>query len=494
MAYTITKAPMGQGIPLCYGYVWCTGYRFIEWEKAPQQWLRKHPTDVGEEVTDDNGYIQRCTTAGTTGDTKPSPWNETPTDTTDDGSVVWTNDNHGKQYGFYLLGEGEWDGFNALHNRGGIAAQGGFARAYGYAGAGTWINNAPDGEYDVHFHPGFDTPVGTGLSPVSNGGDQLVDAFYNTELPPGLQPQTFSGLAYVAIRWQVQEWDPGGKLDLIGLWRTKKCRIFDEMGNQTDYAFTTNPAWQWVDLWLSRAIFPRSEYNIDTGGIQALDDIAKACFDWGAVYEWSQDCDYVLANGRKRFEGSFAFTSPATVQALEEQILLCARSYRQESGEGKLQPMMDKPRASVFTLTGAHVLPNTLSVDQKQVHANGNDYTGNFLDLGIPAVGQIDSISFSDTIDGGAQDEWQITTIEENPIAKYDTIVIGDSDNDDMNVSWLVQSVVDDHTFMAVVPAGQIDHSETASGGVWGYPHTRFTKRSPHIVHWQHAAARGQIG
>ena len=305
------------------------------------------------------------------------------------------------------------------------------------------------------------------------------------------------------LRQARAHWRVGEREAHTPRWRGIKCRIFDDMGNQTGYEWTRNPAWQWVDLWLRRAILPRSEYYIDsTSGIQPIDDIAKNCFDWGAVYEWSQDCDYILGNGRKRFETSFAFTSPATVTALEEQILLATRSYRQEY-RGKLIPAMDKPKASVFLLTGTMLAPGTFEVDDKDVHSSANDYTGNFLDVGIPAIGNVASIvNDADGYTGGGgggTDLATFVTVENNPIQPLDNIQVGANTVDAFNQGWLVYTVTTDpttglsNTFTAR-PGDVIGVDETGTGGQWGFQHTRFAKRAPHIVHQQHAAARGQIG
>lgn len=498
MPFSLTNAPMGSGLPLCYGYVWTGGLKFIDWNPAPLAWEPDAGFIVGQCIIDPAGNTQQCTTPGVAGYVRPT-WEDEEGDTTDDNEVVWTNIGHGLQYGARLLGEGEWDGFNKIINKSDIGWEP-CALAYGYDGPGTYIPNGPDPP-TISFHPGTDTPVGSTLTPVSTGGDQLVDLMY-ASLPGGVQPQTFSGIAYYFWSWQVPSWLPGAVFDPIGVWRGIKCRIFDDMGNQVGYEWTRNAAWQWVDLWLRRAILPRSEYYIDsTYGIQAIDSVAQNCFDWGAVYEWSQDLDYILANGRKRFETSFAFTSPATVTALEEQILLATRSYRQEYA-GKLIPAMDKPRASVFLLTGTQLAPGTIEVDDKDVHSAATDYTGNFLDVGVPAIGEIESIVNSSTGyggGGGGTDLATFTTVEDNPIQPLDNILVGGNDVDAFNQMWLVVDVTTDPTTglsdtFTAHPYVAIGVDETGTGGEWGFCHTRFAKRAPHIVHNQAAAARGQIG
>jgi phage tail sheath protein FI len=56
-------------------------------------WAASHAYAVGDLITDTNGHVQRCTTAGTSGATEPTPWPTTLGTTTDDtggSTVVWT--------------------------------------------------------------------------------------------------------------------------------------------------------------------------------------------------------------------------------------------------------------------------------------------------------------------------------------------------------------------------------------------------------------------
>ena len=56
-------------------------------------WQSLHPYNVGDLIIDTNGHVQRCTTAGTSGPTEPTPWPTTLGTTTDDtggSTVVWT--------------------------------------------------------------------------------------------------------------------------------------------------------------------------------------------------------------------------------------------------------------------------------------------------------------------------------------------------------------------------------------------------------------------
>ena len=94
----------------------------------------------------------------------------------------------------------------------------------------------------------------------------------------------------------------------IGLWRSTRCRTFDDEGNQTGYSFTTNPIWHAVDLLLRRKIYP--DYGLDL--VQGPDLLTVGVanrFDWGAIYTAAQYCDEFLANGRAAFRGSLLLSA-----------------------------------------------------------------------------------------------------------------------------------------------------------------------------------------
>jgi hypothetical protein len=314
--------------------------------------------------------------------------------------------------------------------------------------------------------------------------------------------QCYSRKAYYMLKWLPQhlygsDWNInqiGQKLNPIGHWRALRCRIFDDTGNQVDYKWTTNPAWHWVDAYLRCKFMPRSEYQLTMSSgppyvttPTALPSDVQDKFDWGSIYEFAQDCDYVLGNGRKRFEGNYAFAAGTTLAAVLEQILLISKGYQQEYA-GKLFLAMDKPRPSIFTLKAKHVVPYTQVVEQKEVHQNANHLTYQFLDVELPAVVEVVSIDWSES-DGFAT----IVTATPHPCAPWDQVEIGGSDNDILNRGYQVANIIDDTTFTAGTN-DTIGTDASATGGYLGYPQTRFQKRSPELKHWKHAVARGQIG
>src|SRR5205807_2744505 len=96
---------------------------------------------------------------------------------------------------FYILGEGEWDGIEHL-----------------------WINSKLVNQGDsslVHFHPGIDGVLLSGLSPTSTGGDQGVDSFFSL-LPANYQRLTFSRKAYLALAVPPDPGAPNANLDVVG--------------------------------------------------------------------------------------------------------------------------------------------------------------------------------------------------------------------------------------------------------------------------------------
>ncbi len=233
---------------------------------------------------------------------------------------------------------------------------------------------------------------------------------------------------------------------------------------------------------IKRKIRPRSEYNIDPiTGPDPLTAADLACFDWGSIYEAAQYYDELLANGRKRFEGSYAFTGQATLVSILEQILICCRSYQQEYG-GKIFLNVDKPRASTFILTSKHLVPNTLTVDQKQVHQNANTYDVSFLDLEVPAVCDISSITASGS-------SATINTVQKNPCAPLDMIRVGGNSNPDLNLRYLVISASD----YVISAAPFYPQTGSGTGGVVGYEQMRFQQRTPRLQHEQAAQAAGQV-
>ncbi len=509
MALNVANAQQGSPLPIAYGRVRATGSQIINQTDVAQQWQPSHSYSANDFITDGtNGQI--CIVGGFSGGSAPS-WNTIPGGNTSDNGVTWQNqgssNGDGTMYGFWVLGEGEWDGFDTLWNQNSPLFAIGYQYDISSGSYAAWGPNPPS----IHFHSGTDGALGAGLpSPSSNGPDQGCDNWIG-ELPSGaaILAQTYSRMAYYALKWLPEfVTTPGGgqvnqvgqPLSPIGDWRALRCRIFDATGAQIGYQWTTNPAWHWVDLWIRCALMPRSEYTLSmssgppyTTTPEALPSDVTDKFDWGSIWEFSQDCDYVLANGRKRFEGNYAFASQTPLAAMLEQVLTNSRGYQQEYA-GRLYLNMDKPRPSVFLLTSAHQVPLSFTVDDKEVHQNANDYTSAFLDMLVPAIGEISSIDFvypgSPPYTSG---QATVVTVNVNPVAPWDVFEVGGNSNSLLNRFWMVNNIIDDYTFTCQ-PLAYMTSSQSGTGGFFGYPQARFSKRTPELWHEQHAIARGQIG
>ena len=185
--------------------------------------------------------------------------------------------------GLWLLGHGEWDGCSELWLNDILTWTGNVigTAPSGFAGQ-TWLTGLdyPNQDFVFNFHSGCDSIIGSGLTPSSSGPDQGCDVLWG-QFPSAVQPLCFSRIAYYSLMrkqplvYQSNDHqnDPSQWTDInpIGLWRALRCRLFDANGNVTGYAFTTNPAWHWVDLWLRRKLFP--DYNL---GINAGPDALPA--------------------------------------------------------------------------------------------------------------------------------------------------------------------------------------------------------------------------
>ncbi len=381
--------------------------------------------------------------------------------------------------GMWSLGEGEQDGCQEL-----------------------WINDQIvwtsewDDPTQFHYHRGTDATVGAGLYAYSSGPDQGVDSFFSS-FPSAIQPLAYTQQAYYAIKRKQpiphqendHQKDPTqwGDINPIGLWRGLRVRLFDDEGNMTAYAFSTNPAWQIVDAILRRKVAP--EYNIDLN--KGIDDLAAAArnrFDWGSIYQAAQYFDQRLANGRRRFSGNYAFVSQATLAAILEQMLKCCRSFIQEYG-GKISLKCDMPRPSVFTISREHVMAGSLAPSDEVVAKAGNAFVGKFRDLLVPAAAEIASIACAD------HQNPVITTVRAHPFNQADRISIGGTDTI-FDGEWYVASVPDGDSIytLSLMSKGSNYPSSVGAGGYVGLLYSRFKERAPLFNHKQNQLARGMVG
>ena len=267
--------------------------------------------------------------------------------------------------------------------------------------------------------------------------------------------------------------------------------MFDDGGNQTGYAFTTNPAWHIVDAILSRKIKP--DYNIDlANGPTPLTTYETARFDWESIVESAQYFDALLANGRRRFTGNYCFTSTATLNAILEQMLLCCRSHMHEYA-GKIYLICDQPRASTFIISRNNM--NSLEESDQALHTSGNRFIGTFRDLLVPAAATIASIV------GGKNPV--VTTQQGHPFEAGDNIVIG-GEGVPYDGYWTVFStptqtadeIAANDPVLSFTLTGKGSNYATngPAGGTVGLVYSRFKERAPCFDHAGAQLARGAVG
>ena len=455
----------GQPIPLSYGYVWATGKREAYYMLQ----------DTGTAALD---YTRA---------------------------------------GFWKLGHGEWDGLQELWIDDVLSWRGNPQLAAG--GAGSWMGwdwyqtlDSTTQNLVWHFHSGCDAVIGSGLAPHSTGPDQGCDTLWSV-FPPAIQPLCWSRIAYYAImRKQAilyqqnnNQGDPSQWTDVnpIGLWRALRCRIFDANGNVIGYAWTRNPIWHWVDVYLRRELFP--DYNlIYNVGPDPLPAAVSARFDWEPIYDSAQYCNQLLANGRPRFTHDNSYTSASSVQAITTKILRCARAYKQDS-QGKIAAICDMPRASVFIFSRDHMMPGSFEPSDQVLNTAGNRILGGFRDLLVPACNNILSIT------NPVQGDPTVTTDsipptgepQPHPFQQGDAISMGGTGTV-YDGEWTVSSVpailnpgtpdeVDPTTF-TIARKGNNYPTTVGAGGAVGLLYSRFKERVPEFWHKNNMLARGAKG
>jgi len=409
--------------------------------------------------------------------------------------------------GIWTTGHGEWDGPQELWLNDKLAWQGGgfpSAAPNGFSGQ-NWVKALDGGPPLVfNFHRGSDAPMGAPFVPASSGPDQGLDVLW-AQFPPAINQLFYSRIAYYAImrkqpienQTNTHQNDPTQWTDIapIGLWRTLRCRLFDDEGNQTGYAFTTNPAWHYVDAILKRKIYP--DYGLDfVNGPDPLTVPVKNRFDWGTIYSAAQYFDEFLPNGRRRFEGNYGFSAQTTLQAILEQILLNCRSFSSEYA-GKIGLNPDMPRSSVFTFSRQHILPGSWDANDQALHKSGNRYIANFRDLLVPQCSDIASI----TCAYGGNPE--VTTTLPHPFENGDYIAIGGTGTT-YDSQWqvlLVPDVIDpgtpgevDPSTFTMVSKGSNYPESVGAGGGCGLLYSRFKERAPEFWHKANMLARGAVG
>jgi len=424
------------------------------------------------------------------------------------------------QIGFWDLGEGELDGPSALWIDNVLQmayAPGGGGRLMGSTLLGFTPSTSSSASVNIgntptlsafNFHSGCDAPLtmASTSSQVGQGYDPLWE--YLGDL---VTPLCFSRHAYYAIAW-TPAGSGGGTLSPVLDLRGMKCRLFyadgatvfpgfsapPPYGTQTGYAFTTNPIWHFVDLWLRRSIKP--EYAIDpVNGPDKLTAAEAALFNWPSILAAAQYCDQAInitaqnPAGTPRFQGSYVFAAGSTLAAMLEQVLLSCRGYWFQYA-GQIYVFVDQPRPSTCLITAEALAPGSIQIDDTIVNQNANRYMGQFLETGLPAVSQIATVSVDST-----GEILTVTTVNTNPCAVNDLISIGGVENPLFNLNLIVSMIpastnsLEDNQFTCGLDPGAIAPDTTSTGGSIGYIQSRFSQRNPEINHVQHQLCQGQI-
>ena len=250
----------------------------------------------------------------------------------DDGRVVV----------FLALGEGEWDGVEEIY-----------------------VNGAPIDITSVagfHFHRGalgelshnatLD-PEGTGTPfPFLTAGDQKADAL----TPPGVQGLTFSRTAYLALNIPFDVYAPGPDLDVRGVYRTRRVRIFDSAGVEVNYRYSENPVWQIADL------------------LTRVRGIADSRLDWPSFASAAGYCDQeIFINDKSvpRFISHIAFTEETDFDSALISLLATCRGYLMDLG-GAIQLRIDQPRTPIFDFHMNNILEDSFQALYRDVRETPN--------------------------------------------------------------------------------------------------------------------------
>ena len=254
---------------------------------------------------------------------------------------------------FIALGEGEWDAIEEL-----------------------FVNGAEADLEDAslfHFHKGLDGELSTGGTldpegvgspfPFSVDGDQKADLF----TPEGIQGLTFSRTAYLALSVPYDAFAPTAQVDVRGVFRTRKVRIFDSAGVQTGYQYSDNPAWQIADL------------------LTVVRGFSDSRLDWASLVAAAAYCDQLITPvpggpQSKRFVSHVAFTETVDFDQALVALLSTCRGVLLDT-EGSIKLRIDQTRSPLFDFTMDNIVEGTFSAWFKDTREVANRLELLFRDL-----------------------------------------------------------------------------------------------------------------
>ncbi len=256
---------------------------------------------------------------------------------------------NGERVLFIALGEGEWDGIEALFVNG---------KLYDHTDTTR-----------VHFHPGLDGQTGTETDPTTR--NQKICSLWPSSFADKF---TFSRTAYLALKLAPDPAAPEAMPRVIGIYRTRKVRIFNSSGTETAFQYSTNPADIYADLLISAFVKPRGLID------EALTTAEKAFFDFAQLDTFRTDCNVSTPQGTTRFETHPAFYSSTDLLRALELLFLLGRGYHLEKA-GKFAPFMNKARSSLLILGPNDFAPGSFSLGERDTRDAANKYLGKFRNL-----------------------------------------------------------------------------------------------------------------
>lgn len=284
------------------------------------------------------------------------------------GNVIYQNVSEvdGETVAFVALGEGEWE-----------------------EAENVWVSGE---EIDIedtdifHFHPGLDGELGVEVSP-GTPNQKYCSLFPSSYTQPRCN---FSRTAYIGLVLEGDPDVPDVQLEIVGIYKTKKVRIFNASGTETSYEYSVNHAWCILDMLINRWLMPHAKVD------NSLSSTLKGYIDFQAFYDAADYYDDDV-DGDTRFECHVAFSQQATLQDALDHMLRGCNSYLIEKG-GKIALYPDKPRAVAFTAGRNQIAEGGLEFSKKDTLELSNQYIIKYRDL--------------DSGDGEEKDDFQAQSVE----------------------------------------------------------------------------------
>lgn len=257
----------------------------------------------------------------------------------------------GRTVAFIALGEGEWDAIEELYVNGALVDINSVGTFHFHRGSAGEVSN-----------DNLLNPEGTGaLYPFTDAGDQKVDAL----TPPGVQGLTFSNTAYLALSIPFDAYAPGPALDVRGVYRTRRVRIFNSAGVQIDYRYSENPVWQIADL------------------LTRIRGLADSRLDWESFAASAAYCDEpipVEGGFAPRFVSHIAFADDQDLDSALTSLLLTCRGSLMDSA-GVLELSIAQPRPNTFDFHSGNILDGSFHANLEDTRGTANRIELHFRDL-----------------------------------------------------------------------------------------------------------------